>query len=139
MLYRYVHPNSTLVRRSVFDKVQFDENMTTFEDVDFIFRVFREYSIRHVDEVVAIWNRDDRPDQMTARNLARAFSNWHRLCVRFAPEINRYRSVARFYYRKMFLLALTQGKIITAFMFLIRYIRYGLLLPEVRTQRREVS
>jgi len=131
MLHRYVHPNSTLTRRSLFDKIRFDENMTTYEDVEFIFRVFLQFRIRHVDEVVAIWNRDDRPDQMTARNLSRAFLNWRVLCERFAPEIDRFPPVARFYYRKMFLLALTQRRFVTACRFLGRYVWRGLLSASI--------
>ena len=122
MLYRYIHNNAVLVRRSMFDEVLFDENMTTFEDVDFMFRVVRQYAVRHVDEIVAVWNRDDRPDQMTARNLPRAFRNWLRLCKRFAPEIDRYPMVGRFYYRKMFLLAMTQLRPVVAIQYFLKYV-----------------
>ena len=127
LLYRIVHTNSTLMRRRMFDKVMFNESMTTFEDVDFIFRVFREFPVRHVDRVVANWNRDGRPDQMTAPNLPRAFRNWYALCERFAHEIDQYPRVARFYYGKMCLLALTQRQLFTASRFLGRYVWRGLV------------
>jgi len=131
MLHRSVHTNSTLMRREIFDKVTFDEDMTTYEDVDFIFRVMRDFAVRHVDEVVAIWNRDQRPDQMTARNLPRAFHNWRTLCERFAPEIDRYPPVARFYYGKMCMLALTQRHFSTGLQFLKKFVSRGLLLRTV--------
>jgi glycosyltransferase involved in cell wall biosynthesis len=126
MLYRIVHTNSTLMRRRMFNQVLFDECMTTFEDVDFILRVFREFPVRHVDQVVAIWNRDGRPDQMTASNLPRAFRNWKVLCERFAREIDQYDRVARFYYGKMCLLALTQWELTVACRFLGKYVSRGL-------------
>ncbi len=128
MLYRSVHTNSTLMRRNIFEKVSFDEDMTTFEDVDFIFRVMREFPVRHVDEVVAIWNRDGRPDQLTMRNLPRAFRNWRILCERFAPEIDRFPRIARFYYGKMCLLALSQRRCLIACQFLKKYLVRGLVL-----------
>jgi hypothetical protein len=83
--------------------------------------------VRHVDQVVAIWNRDERPDQMTARNLPRAFHNWQMLCDRFAREIDQYPPVARFYYGKMLLLALTQRQMATAWRFFGKYCQRGLL------------
>lgn len=128
MLHRSVHTNSTLMRRSIFDEVSFDESMTTYEDVDFIFRVIRVFRVRHVDEVVAIWNRDRRPDQTTTRNLPRAFLNWRALCERFGSEFDRYPAVARFYYGKMCLLALTQRRFVTAGRFLGKFVVRGLLL-----------
>lgn len=127
LLYRNVHTNATLIRRRLFERVTFNENMTTFEDVDFIIRVLREYPVRHVDQVVAIWNRDGRPDQLTAPNLRRAYRNWQVLCERFAPEISRYPRVARFYYRKMWLLALSQLKWVIASRYFGRYVLHGLV------------
>jgi glycosyltransferase involved in cell wall biosynthesis len=127
LLYRSVHTNSTLMRRRMFEKVWFNENMTTFEDVEFIFRVLRDYPVRHVDQVVAIWNRDGRPDQLTAPNLPRAYRNWRVLCERFAPEISRYPRVARFYYRKMSLLALSQLEWVIASRYFARYVMHGLV------------
>jgi glycosyltransferase involved in cell wall biosynthesis len=126
MLHRNVHTNSTLMRRRLFDDVSYDESMMTFEDIDFIFRVVRNHPVRHVDRVVAIWNRDDRPDQVTSRNLPRSCSSWQVLCERFSNEIDGYPRVARFYYGKMVLLALTQGKFVTAWRFLARYALRGL-------------
>jgi glycosyltransferase involved in cell wall biosynthesis len=127
LLYRIVHTNSTLMRRRLFEKVSFDENMTTFEDVDFIFRVLREHPVRHVDQVVATWNRDGRPDQITAPNRPRVYRNWRILCERFAPEINRYPRVARFYYGKMYLLALHQLHWLIATRFFARYMLHGVV------------
>ena len=126
MLRRYIHPNATLMRRKAFDAVRFDERMTTYEDVDFIFRFFLKYPIRHVDEIVAVWNRDGRPDQLTTRNLRRSYANWLILCERFALHIDCYPPVSRLYYRKMFLLALTQFEAGVALRYLSKFARYGL-------------
>ncbi len=128
MLYRSVHSNSTWMRRSIFETVWLYEKMTAYEDVDFIFRVMREFPVRHVDEVVAIWNRDGRPDQLTMRNLPRAFRNWRVLCERFAPEIDRFPRIARFYYGKMCLLASSQLRCLIACQFLRKYVVRGLVL-----------
>jgi glycosyltransferase involved in cell wall biosynthesis len=127
LLYRHVHNNSTLMRKEMFEKVLFDESMTTYEDVEFITRILRQHAARHVDEVVAIWNRDGRPDQLTAPNLPRSYRNWHVLCERFAPEISRCPRLARFYYLKMCLLALSQRQLGIASRFFGRYVLHGLV------------
>jgi len=127
MLHRFAHPNSTLMRRAVLDDILFDENMETYEDVDFIFRVFRRFRVRHVDELVAIWSRDGRPDQLTQRNFPRAYRNWLILCEKHSNQIDRSDKLARFYYRKMFLLSLLQRQPAIALRYLWKFMLRGVL------------
>jgi glycosyltransferase involved in cell wall biosynthesis len=127
MFYRFVHPNSTLMRRAVLDEVLFDETLTTYEDVDFIFEVFRRFRVRHVDELVAVWNRDDRPDQLTQQNFPRAYRNWLTLCEKHADDIDRSGKLARFYYRKMFLLAAIQWQPGNALRFFWKFVTRGIM------------
>lgn len=127
MFYRFVHPNSTLMRRAVLDQVLFDEDLTTYEDVDFIFEVFRRFRVRHVDELVAVWNRDDRPDQLTQQNFPRAYQNWLILCEKHADDIDRSGKLARFYYRKMFLLAIVQLQPANALRYFWKFVTRGVL------------
>lgn len=127
MLYRYIHPNSTLMRRAVLDSVLFDRNLETFEDVDFIFQVYRRFRVRHVDELVAVWNRDDRPDQLTQRNFPRAYRSWLILCEKHARDIDRSGKLARFYYRKMFLLSIIQLRPSNAMRYFWKFLTRGIL------------
>ena len=125
MLHRFVHPNSTLMRRAVLDDILFDPHLQTYEDVDFIFRVFRRFRVRHVDETVAIWSRDNRPDQLTQPNFPRAYRNWLILCEKHGSEIDRCGKLARFYYRKMFLLAILQRQPANALRYFWKFMLRG--------------
>jgi glycosyltransferase involved in cell wall biosynthesis len=104
--YRYIHPNSFTVRRSVAEAMPFDPRMTTFEDVMFIGRVLRIHKVVHVDRLHAIWYRDNRPDQITNRNYRRSFENWKRLCDEFRSELVGTPKLRRFYFKKMLILSL---------------------------------
>jgi len=104
--WRYIHVNSIMLRRAVLQKVQYDERMTTFEDVMFIGQIMRLFQVAHIDEVHAIWYRDGRPDQLTNRNWRRSYENWKRLCLEFTKEISQDRSLRLFYYRKLMLLSM---------------------------------
>lgn len=127
MLWRYLHLNALMVRRSVLQSIRFDEDMTTYEDVDFVFRLLRSHRAAHCDDVLAVWHRDGRPDQLTARNWGRARANWLILCERFSPEINAHPMLARLYYRKMFLLAALRFQPFEALRFFTRFMRFGVM------------
>lgn len=109
--WRYIHMNALMLRRRTFEQVRFDPEMTTFEDVEFAGRLLRDFKGVHIPQVHAVWNRDDRPDQLTRRNWKRSYENWRRLCQRFDPEIRADKELRRFYHRKMFVLACMFGDV----------------------------
>lgn len=104
--WRYVHLNSLMVRKSVYQQEPFNLKMTTFEDVDFVGRLIRRGQGGYIPDVHSVWNRDGRPDQLTRRNWRRSYQNWKYLCDEFHPEIRRDRGLTVFYHRKMLILAL---------------------------------
>lgn len=104
--WRYVHLNSLMVRKSVYQQEPFNLKMTTFEDVDFVGRLIRRGQGGYIPAVHSVWNRDGRPDQLTRRNWRRSYLNWKILCDEFRPEIRRDRDLTALYHRKMLLLAL---------------------------------
>ena len=104
--WRYVHLNSLMVRKSVYQEEPFNLKMTTFEDVDFVGRLIRRGTGGYIPDVHSVWNRDGRPDQLTRRNWRRSYLNWKLLCDEFRPEIRRDRGLTVFYHRKMLILAL---------------------------------
>jgi glycosyltransferase involved in cell wall biosynthesis len=127
MRYRFVHMNSFLVRRDVLTSIRFDENMTTYEDVDFQFRIFENYECSHIDQVYSVWNRDNRPDQLTNKNWPRAKKNWLILCIKFSHIIDQHWSLVKFYYSKMLMLSLLTWDFVNAVKYLVKIIS-GLFL-----------
>jgi len=107
--WRYVHVNALALRGRAAREHRFDERMTTYEDVDFIGRLMRAARGRHIPRDHAVWNRDNRPDQLTRKNWRRAWANWKLLCATFDLEIASDRDLRRFYHRKMLALALRYG------------------------------
>lgn len=103
--WRYIHTNALMIRKRVFERVKYNPDMTTYEDVEFMGRLLRDYKGVRIPRIHAVWNRDNRPDQMTRRNWSRAYRNWRRLCLRFDPEIMADADLRRFYHRKMFVLS----------------------------------
>jgi glycosyltransferase involved in cell wall biosynthesis len=103
--YRYVHCNSLAVRRTTMLMSPFNESMDTFEDVEFVGRLFRQHEGGAIDRVHAVWIRDNRSDQLTSRDYGRAFRNWKILCETFAHEIAADRRLSRFYQLKMLALS----------------------------------
>ena len=104
--WRYVHLNSLMVRKSVYQQEPFNLRMTTFEDVDFVGRLIRRGQGGYIPDVHSVWNRDGRPDQLTRRNWRRSYENWKILCTEFRPEILRDKGLTVFYHQKMLILAL---------------------------------
>jgi len=109
--WRYITMNALMIRRESFERVKFNPEMTTYEDVEFMGRVLRDHTGFHIPHVHAVYNRDNRPDQMTRRNWRRAHENWRRLCHRFDKEIMAEASLRRFYHRKMLVLAMMFGDV----------------------------
>lgn len=127
MMYRYIHLNSIMVKKNVFSHERFDEAMTTYEDVDLMFRLVKSYKCVHIDTDLAVWNRDNRPDQLTQKNWARSYKNWLILCEKFSDVIDSSRALVSLYYKKMFLLALINFKPLSTFIYLFKYVVYGKL------------
>ncbi len=103
--WRYVHTNALAIRRRIVESFLFNEQMTCFEDVEFVGRLIRRVKGMHIPEIHAIWYRDNRPDQITRKNWRRSYENWRILCDQFETEIMADHGVRRLYYRKMFALA----------------------------------
>lgn len=107
--WRFIHTNALTIRKKVFDQLKYCPNMSTYEDVELIGRLMLSHQGQHVDEVHALWYRDNRPDQLTRRNYRRSYENWARLCEQFDEIICSDRSARRYYHRKMAILSMMFG------------------------------
>lgn len=134
MLYRYIHLNSLMIKKSLLTKIKFDETMTTYEDVDFTFRLLEISNCVHLNQDVAVWNRDNREDQLTKRNWARSEKNWLILCNKFEKTIKSNKLIANMYYKKIFLLSLINFSLLNSVDYLFKYLLYGVFRSETPSQ-----
>lgn len=109
--YRYIHLNSIVISRSALQGVKFNESMETYEDLEFVANLVLKYRGKAIDRYHSCWIRDNRTDQLTNRNYARAYRNWLILCKNFHNVIVRSSHLTFFYYKKMFILSLIQMKL----------------------------
>ncbi|WP_020181674.1 glycosyltransferase [Methylotenera sp. 1P/1] len=129
MYYRYIHLNAVMIKRSVLQRIAFDETMTTYEDADLMFRIVKDCRCVHVDQVLAVWNRDNRPDQLTTKNWARAEKNWLMLCQKFSTSIQAHQKTAQMYYKKMSVLSFYNWHPLQGIYYGLCYAFFGWLKP----------
>lgn len=129
MYYRYIHLNAVMIKKSVLERIAFDETMTTYEDADLMFRIVKDCRCVHVDQVLAVWNRDNRPDQLTTKNWARAEKNWLMLCQKFSTNIQAHQKTARLYYKKMTMLSFYNWHLLQGIYHGLLYVFYGWIKP----------
>jgi len=120
--WRYIHTNALTLRKSVFDALRYNSEMSTYEDVEFTARLIRGHKGAHIPDVHAKWYRDNRPDQITRPNYRRAYDNWRRLCRLLDDVIASDRDLRRFYHRKMFVLSVMYADVAQAGWSLLRAI-----------------
>ncbi len=125
LYYRYIHLNAVMVRKNTLKHYAFDENMTTYEDADLMFRIVKHCKCVHVDMMLAVWNRDNRPDQLTSKNWGRAESNWLIICKKFSSDIRSNFKVSRLYYKKMSQLSFYNWHVMSGIYFGLLFIFFG--------------
>lgn len=79
-----VHLNALMVRRHVTQQVQFDERMSRNIDDHFVINTFNRFKWHHINTVGAVWNREQRTDQITDDER----TIWDKLKVRKQEHIN---------------------------------------------------
>jgi glycosyltransferase involved in cell wall biosynthesis len=123
LLYRYIHLNSLAVRKIIFNKLNFNEQMETYEDVEFVGRLVRDFKGVEIDSPHSVWIRDMRPDQLTKRNIPRSYRNWKILCDVFESQISNDKGLSGFYYKKMLILSLVTLNPVSFFLYFRRYMK----------------
>lgn len=121
--YRIIHPNSCLIRRKVLEDLKFDEKMTLCSDQDLLFQIALKYQVAYLPGIVGVWNRDNRPDQLTNRNFQRSYINWKMLCEKFAEQIRRYPEVRRYYFGKLAALSLLNGDVLSSVQSIVKCLK----------------
>lgn len=121
---RHVHLNGLMVTREIMIQERFEERLSQHVDDHLIYRLFDRFKWRHVNEIGAVWNYDNRPDQITRhtllgklQNLDRRYANTKIMCEDYAHKFDLERSLRKDYYGRHAILALLTLKPIEA----IRY------------------
>ncbi|KPZ67000.1 MULTISPECIES: glycosyltransferase family 2 protein [unclassified Pseudoalteromonas] len=60
-----LHTNGSLIRRSVFNTLEFYEKLPKFQDTQLHLELIKEFNVLFIDEQVAIWNKDHGHGQIT--------------------------------------------------------------------------
>lgn len=130
----FIHLNALAVRRHVALETPFEERITKDVDDHFMIRIFERYPWMHIDRIGAVWNCDQRTDQITYyttsffakfQNLRQKYMNSKIMCEDFAERIDRDAGLRKRYYHRHWKLALIRFRPLEA----ISYLQagYGLM------------
>ncbi len=101
MAFNVIHPSSVLLRREVFDRIQFEPRIKKYEDTLFFNRICFTVPTAYQPIDVAVWMQDGRPDQLTRRFFDRNFVNFKIVCEGLDDILDRYPAARKLYYRRL--------------------------------------
>lgn len=99
--YNVIHPASVLMRRAVFEQVQFEPTLKKYEDTLFFNQVCVKFETAYLPMDAAVWMQDGRADQLTRVFYKRNFDNFRIVCDQLAPVINAHAELRRRYYGRL--------------------------------------
>lgn len=111
-----IHTNGTLFKRSVFDRVQFNEDLAKFNDTYFYLAVSLIFKIAYLPSIVAAWTHskariDSRVSSARAEEIReRNYQSFKILCRAFGEYISKHDDIRRRYMEKLALLAIEVGR-----------------------------
>lgn len=74
----FLHTNTSLIRRYVFDEINFDPELKKFQDTYFHILLVTKFKVVFCSKLVAVWNVDNRDDQITRTLNIRDYLNSYR-------------------------------------------------------------
>jgi glycosyltransferase involved in cell wall biosynthesis len=101
-----MHNNSTLFRRRVLDRVQFDPRLTKYQDWQFNMAISLQFKVDYLPVCVGVWHRDARADRLALQDDAAKYRNFKLICEIFASVIETDAELRHKYYRRLGYLAL---------------------------------
>ena len=111
LAFNVIHPSSVLMRRAVFDRIQFEPTIRKYEDTLFLKRVCLSFATAYLPMDAAVWMQDGRPDQLTRRFFDRNYLNFKIVCEGLSDILARHTAARRLYYRRLAYQALRCGRI----------------------------
>lgn len=87
---RFLHTNSSLIKANVFSSINFPEELKKFQDTYFHILLICNFSVYYVDVPVAVWNDENRADQITrmggVADYISSFTAYRRMVFRIMRE-----------------------------------------------------
>ena len=134
--YRPIHTSSLLVRGDVLRKERFNEKLSKYTDLHLTYRLFAKYKAVKASGRGAVWNCDDRDDQLTNYRMITKFRdaeknrrNWKIICDDFAYLIDPAPTLRAAYYLKQAAFEFMNGRALGA-------LHYGLAGVGLRSNSR---
>lgn len=69
----YLHTNTSLIRREVFEKIRFDEDLNKFQDTQLHIELINKFKCKYIPLPVAYWNDVHGSIQITDMNTKKQF------------------------------------------------------------------
>ena len=69
----YLHTNTSLIRREVFEKIRFDEELDKFQDTQLHIELVNKFKCKYIPIPVAYWNDVHKSSQITDMNTKKQF------------------------------------------------------------------
>jgi glycosyltransferase involved in cell wall biosynthesis len=113
--FNVIHTNSTLMRRSIFPSIRWDERLTKYTDMQFYLEATRRCRIAFLDQDVAAWYKQSRPDQITGPGRQKNFRNFRIICQIFRETIRRSAVLRGRYYGRLLVSSMRARQWSTAF------------------------
>jgi glycosyltransferase involved in cell wall biosynthesis len=123
-----IHTNSSLFRRQIFSHIRFDERLSKYDDMHFYLSASLSCQIAYLPDIVAVWNMDNRPDQLTHKgHYCRNYYNFRLICEHFENTVDSYPLLRRIFYKKLLVYSVLCLKWLTSIRLLFKLLGYGRL------------
>lgn len=136
MVMNVIHNNSTLVRRAVKEKVKFFEQLSRYQDLQYNIELTFKGNVAYVNEIVAVWNVEQRPDKITfdgdPKKLIKDLSALTAVYSYLKKIDNIKASYLSLVKIKIIRMALAAGRYKNAFSEMIEFVRPDMLLGACR-------
>lgn len=100
-LYNVIHTDAALFRRSVAERVQFDERLTRFTDTQFFLAAALVCRAEFLPGDVAVWHQHSDGERMTEPDLLSTCRNFRLLCSIFDDVLAAHPDIRRDYHASL--------------------------------------
>jgi glycosyltransferase involved in cell wall biosynthesis len=123
-----IHTNASLFRPRILKQVQFDERLRKYDDMQFYLAASLHCTIHYLPDIVALWNMDNRPDQLTHKgHYCRNYHNFRRVCEHFETVIDQHTILRKRFYLRLLAYAMLCVRPIAAVRLLFKVLGIGRL------------
>jgi glycosyltransferase involved in cell wall biosynthesis len=123
-----IHTNASLFRPRILSCIQFDERLRKYDDMQFYLAASLHCTIHYLPDIVALWNMDNRPDQLTHKgHYCRNYRNFRYVCENFESVIDQHAILRKRFYLRLFAYAVLCFRPIAAVRLLFKLIGVGRL------------